>query len=135
MNGKFSFLMTSLFVTCLSADIPELRLPFPSPEQWQLTRGYNTEPTHVGRDKYALDFAQAGCESWYKPVLAAAQGNVVFAGWIDGYGNVVDIEHNGEYLTRYAHLACICVTEEELVSSGQELGRCPLRRGFVQISF
>ncbi len=39
------------------------------------------------------------------PVVAVGRGRVEFAGWRDGYGNVVDIRHAGNYLSRYAHLS------------------------------
>jgi len=42
-------------------------------------------------------------------VLAMAPGRVLFAGTMDGYGNVVWIEHGGEVLTIYAHLSELLV--------------------------
>lgn len=38
-------------------------------------------------------------------VLATASGTVIFAGVKNGYGNVVEIRHQAEYSTLYAHLA------------------------------
>jgi murein DD-endopeptidase MepM/ murein hydrolase activator NlpD len=51
------------------------------------------------------------------PVVAAAAGTVVFAGWKNGYGQVVDIDHGNGLLTRYGHLSKL---ETE---AGRELGR------------
>ena len=42
-------------------------------------------------------------------VHTMAPGRVLFAGTMDGYGNVVWIEHGGEVLTLYAHLSEILV--------------------------
>ncbi len=39
------------------------------------------------------------------PVRAVASGEVVFAGWSGGYGNLLRIRHSGGYETRYAHLS------------------------------
>lgn len=38
------------------------------------------------------------------PIRAAGKGKVVFAGKKSGYGNVVEIKHNGSYNTLYAHM-------------------------------
>jgi len=38
-------------------------------------------------------------------VLAAADGNVVSAGWRNGYGNAVEIRHGGGIQTLYGHLS------------------------------
>jgi hypothetical protein len=109
---------------------PSLKLPFRSGETWQLTRGYNFE-THQNYgpwydDRYALDFAQAGCESWRKPILAAADGVVYFTGDDDGWGQTVIIDHGDGYRSRYSHLDynSIIVTEGQAVLQGQEIGLC-----------
>jgi murein DD-endopeptidase MepM/ murein hydrolase activator NlpD len=39
------------------------------------------------------------------PVVAIGRGRVEFAGWRGGYGNVVDIRHAGNYVSRYAHFS------------------------------
>jgi len=38
-------------------------------------------------------------------VLAAGDGHVVFAGWRNGYGNVLEVKHGGAITTLYAHLS------------------------------
>jgi murein DD-endopeptidase MepM/ murein hydrolase activator NlpD len=38
-------------------------------------------------------------------VLAAADGNVVSAGWRNGYGNAVEVKHGGSISTLYGHLS------------------------------
>ncbi len=49
------------------------------------------------------------------PVVSVAKGIVVFAGKKYGYGNVVDIEHGNNYMTRYAHNSKILVSVGEKV--------------------
>jgi len=39
------------------------------------------------------------------PVHAAGDGRILFAGWMGGYGNVVEIEHSRSIMTVYGHLS------------------------------
>ncbi|MBI3380716.1 MAG: peptidoglycan DD-metalloendopeptidase family protein [Aquabacterium sp.] len=56
------------------------------------------------------------------PVLAAADGRVVYAGsGLRGYGNLIIIKHNGEYLTAYAHNQTLLVKEDQAVRKGQKI--------------
>jgi murein DD-endopeptidase MepM/ murein hydrolase activator NlpD len=41
------------------------------------------------------------------PIFAAGDGIVQYAGWRGGYGNMVEIKHNGTYSTAYAHASRI----------------------------
>ena len=38
-------------------------------------------------------------------MVAIGRGRVEFVGWRNGYGNVVDIRHSGNYISRYAHFS------------------------------
>jgi lipoprotein YgeR len=56
------------------------------------------------------------------PVLAAAPGTVVYAGnGLRGYGNLLILKHNGEYLTAYAHNRALMVKEGESVKRGEKI--------------
>ena len=55
------------------------------------------------------------------PIHAAASGNVIFAGWMGGYGNFVIIDHGGGMATAYAHQSSIAVGGGS-VSQGQVIG-------------
>lgn len=56
------------------------------------------------------------------PVLAAADGRVVYAGsGLRGYGNLVIIKHNDTYLTAYAHNQTLLVREDQAVRRGQQI--------------
>ncbi|WP_397533332.1 peptidoglycan DD-metalloendopeptidase family protein [Roseateles sp.] len=56
------------------------------------------------------------------PVLAAADGRVVYAGsGLRGYGNLVIIKHNATYLTAYAHNQSLLVKEDQAVRKGQKI--------------
>ncbi|WP_417614204.1 peptidoglycan DD-metalloendopeptidase family protein [Oceanisphaera sp.] len=55
-------------------------------------------------------------------VKAAAAGKVVYAGnALRGYGNLVIIRHNDDYLSAYAHNEVLRVQEQQTVSSGQHI--------------
>ena len=56
------------------------------------------------------------------PVLAAADGRVVYAGsGLRGYGNLVILKHNNTYLTAYAHNQSLLVKEDQMVKRGQKI--------------
>lgn len=56
------------------------------------------------------------------PVRAMASGRVRFAGWMDGYGNVVWIDHPGDVISVYAHLSDIDVLPGGTVEDGELVG-------------
>jgi lipoprotein NlpD len=56
------------------------------------------------------------------PVLAAADGRVVYAGaGLRGYGNLLIVKHNNIYLTAYAHNQTLLVKEDQAVRRGQKI--------------
>ncbi|MFM7026153.1 MAG: peptidoglycan DD-metalloendopeptidase family protein [Limnohabitans sp.] len=56
------------------------------------------------------------------PVLAAADGQVVYAGaGLRGYGNLIIVKHNNTYLTAYAHNQKLLVKEDQKVSRGEKI--------------
>ena len=56
------------------------------------------------------------------PVLAAADGRVVYAGsGLRGYGNLIIVKHNNTYLTAYAHNQSLLVKEDQEVRRGQKI--------------
>ena len=56
------------------------------------------------------------------PVLAAADGKVVYAGSdLRSYGNLIIVKHSATYLTAYAHNRALLVKEEQSVKQGQKI--------------
>lgn len=56
------------------------------------------------------------------PVVAAADGRVVYAGsGLRGYGNLIILKHNETYLTAYAHNQTLLVKEDQSVKKGQRI--------------
>ena len=87
-------------------------LAFAWPHPGQVLTGFD-ETKNKG-----LDFAgKAG-----DPVLAAADGKVVYAGsGLRGYGNLLILKHNNTYLTAYAHNQTLLVKEDQSVVKGQRI--------------
>jgi murein DD-endopeptidase MepM/ murein hydrolase activator NlpD len=81
--------------------------------------GYRIDPfTGANSFHEGIDFpADAGT-----PIVAAASGKVVEAGWHPQYGKVIEIDHGNGLLSRYAHASSILVQDGELVVRGQHIG-------------
>lgn len=65
---------------------------------------------HLGQD-----MAKASGSS----IKAADGGTVTFAGWSGSYGYVIDIDHGGGFMTRYAHCSELYVSAGEKVYQGK----------------
>lgn len=94
--------------------------------------GSVTTPFDDARTKGLVFAGKAG-----DPVLAAADGRVVYAGsGLRGYGNLLIVKHNNTYLTAYAHNQTLLVKEDQVVRRGQkiaEMGSSDAER--VQLHF
>ena len=56
------------------------------------------------------------------PVLAAADGKVVYSGaGLRGYGNLIIVKHSNTFLTAYAHNQTLLVREDQSVKKGQKI--------------
>lgn len=55
-------------------------------------------------------------------IYSASSGVVSFAGWQDGYGNVIKIDHGSNIETVYAHCSCIYVRKLQKISAGEKVG-------------
>lgn len=75
---------------------------------------YNTKKFHDGIDINA--FANT-------PVYAVADGIVSIAGWINGYGNYIQIEHSNGLSSFYAHLNQINVAKGQIIKQSQIIGK------------
>ena len=56
------------------------------------------------------------------PIVAAAAGVIVFAGFHPQYGYMVDIDHGNDLVTRYAHQSKLLVKEGDVVPRGRKIG-------------
>jgi lipoprotein NlpD len=55
------------------------------------------------------------------PVIAAADGSVVYGGMLRGYGNVIILKHNASYISAYANNRTLLVKEGQAVKKGQRI--------------
>ena len=55
------------------------------------------------------------------PIAAAADGEVIFAGELGGYGNAVKIRHSNGYVTLYGHCSELYVTAGDQVAAGDRI--------------
>jgi murein DD-endopeptidase MepM/ murein hydrolase activator NlpD len=55
------------------------------------------------------------------PIYAADGGTVTYAGWMSGYGYLVEINHGNGLVTRYAHNSKLLVDVGTLVDEGQKI--------------
>lgn len=95
-----------------NASVPAGRLSLIWPAQGSMVRGFN------GVNSKGIDIASATGT----PVVAAANGTVVYAGnGLRGYGNLLILKHNADYLTAYAHNNELLVKEGESVKQGQKI--------------
>jgi murein DD-endopeptidase MepM/ murein hydrolase activator NlpD len=56
------------------------------------------------------------------PIRAAAAGTVIYSGWMEGYGNLVVIDHGSGLATAYAHQSSIAAGNGATVAQGQVIG-------------
>jgi murein DD-endopeptidase MepM/ murein hydrolase activator NlpD len=70
-----------------------------------------------GRMHEGIDIACA----YGAPVHAAAAGTVIYAGWMQGYGNLVVLDHGNGISTAYAHASAILVSVGQSVGHGDEV--------------
>lgn len=57
------------------------------------------------------------------PIYAADGGTVTYAGWMGGYGYLVQIDHGNGYVTRYGHNSRLTVSVGAKVYKGQQIAR------------
>jgi len=55
------------------------------------------------------------------PILAAAGGVVVTQEWHPEYGNLVEVDHGNDLITRYAHASKVLVKKGDLIRRGQKI--------------
>ena len=72
----------------------------------------------VENDRYACDITAP----YGSPIIAADSGTVVAAGTHWSYGNYVQIDHGNGWVTLYAHMSAIAVTQGQGVTAGQTIG-------------
>lgn len=106
----------------VSTEATAISFPYVTPVYGTLTSvfGYREHPID-GEYKfhYGVDIAvPTGTE-----VACFTDGTVSFAGWGDINGNYIKVEHDGGFVTLYAHLDTILVETGERVQTGETIAR------------
>ncbi|WP_223642799.1 M23 family metallopeptidase [Corallococcus sp. EGB] len=57
-----------------------------------------------------------------QPVAVAEKGVVLRAGWNGDHGKMVEVQHDGQWVTRYSHLSEVLVTTGEVLAKGDVVG-------------
>lgn len=97
-------------------------MQWPLPGYYSITSQYGNRlhpVLKVYKMHTGVDIAGAGCNG--KNVVAAADGTVITAGWISGYGYTVVIDHGGGVVTLYAHSQKLLVKKGDKVTKGQAI--------------
>ena len=76
---------------------------------WRVHPVFGTKKYHSGMD-IGVDY--------YTPIKAANRGTITYAGWMNGYGNTVMIDHGEGLVTLYAHCSSIKCNEGQFVHQG-----------------
>jgi murein DD-endopeptidase MepM/ murein hydrolase activator NlpD len=93
--------------------IPVAGAPVTSPFGYRIHPIFGTSILHTGID-YGADEGT--------PIRAAADGVVVSAGWIDGYGNATILDLGGGIAVLYGHQSAFRVSAGQKVTQGQTIG-------------
>lgn len=99
-----------------------LRKKLPWPVRGKIVTRFGT---HV-HPKYGTRVRQQGVEISAPegtPIRAVSAASVVFAGWLEGYGNTVILDHGKEYFTLYGHASEILVARGETVSGNATIAK------------
>jgi murein DD-endopeptidase MepM/ murein hydrolase activator NlpD len=106
-------------VTAAASALP-LRKPLAGDLEPTSGFGYRLDPFNRAAAVHSgVDFRAAPGA----PVRATAAGRVTVAEYSGGYGNMVEVEHEGGVATRYGHLSSISVVQGQRIEAGQVVGR------------
>jgi murein DD-endopeptidase MepM/ murein hydrolase activator NlpD len=98
-----------------------------TPSLWpiagRLESGFGGRRNPFGGSSFEFHTGQDIVAAWGTPVVAAASGKILIAGWQHGYGQVVYVDHGSGLTTRYGHLSQIGVKLGQAISRGELLGR------------
>ena len=126
MIGLRSAAMTNLAGTVMPAGlgISTASTGSATPDIWPVSGvvsshfGFRISPGGIGSTYHeGLDIAS----SYGNPVHATANGRITQAGWVNGYGYLVEIDHGNGIKTRYGHNSAILVSVGDQVVEGQTI--------------
>lgn len=94
------------------------RLPWPAEGPVRIGFGTGRHPD-LGtlHDSQGIEIAVAGD----KPIRSVAAGEVIFANWFKGYGNLLIVDHGGSYYSLYAQASRLTRKVGDAVGEGETL--------------
>lgn len=95
---------------------------FPAPEMTRISSYYagRIDPITGKKSNHGgMDLAAPGGS----PILACADGKVVFSGYSGSWGNRISIDHGNNLYTLYAHASRLLVDVGDQVKAGQEIAK------------
>lgn len=118
--GRAKYDVSSLLGEALSIKNSMLTIPTLIPTHGHISShfGHRVDPFSKEIKKHnGIDFrGKAGT-----PIYASAKGRVRYSKFNRSYGNMIEIDHGQDLVTRYAHLARFLVKEGDLVEQGQQI--------------
>lgn len=81
---------------------------------WRMHPVLGVRKMHTGVDIGAPSGAE---------IVAAQTGTVIFAGWMNGYGNTIILDHGAGMSTLYAHQSKLLVSVGDEVNKGDTIGK------------
>lgn len=92
------------------------------PVQGKITSSFGIRRNPLGKGRQFHSGIDISCMVG-TPVKAALDGIVIYAGWKDGYGNVVVLKHEKGYISVYGHNSNNLVQEGDGVQKGQVIAK------------
>lgn len=95
---------------------------WPVPNNYRISSEYNPRDNPIsGKAEFhqGIDIP-AG---YGKPVVAAADGRVITAGWVNGFGNTIMIDHGSGIVSLYGHNSSVTVSTGDWVNKGDQVAK------------
>ncbi len=111
---------TRLVIPGIKINFDTYRVPFATQSWGRISSrfGYRFHPVKRVRKLHeGLDIPKP----YGTPIYPARSGRVIQAGWHDGYGMIVIIQHSDGWTTRYGHMSKLYVKNGEMVARGKTM--------------
>jgi murein DD-endopeptidase MepM/ murein hydrolase activator NlpD len=113
---------SALLPTASKASTAAANIPSIWPVSGTLRSGVGVRSNPFGGSSMEFHKGQDIAAPMGTPVIATADGTIVIAGWLRGYGWAVYIDHGNGISTRYGHLSRIDVAVGQTIRRGEQLG-------------
>ena len=120
LSNKEVYMAYNDYLTKLVNSVAFTPMGYPRISSMTSFFGYRSDPFNSASAEYhpGIDFEGHQGDD----VKATANGKVIFAGWSNGYGNCIRIQHANNFETLYGHLSRIGVKVGQDITVGQKIG-------------